>query len=76
MASKGLTYDGEKYRWTKSFPDLQSFVTASVNIPTDLNVNTLSVNSPASVSIINIPDEPESIINDQPIVPNADLAIT
>ena len=34
----------------------------------------LHVNSPASVSIINIPDEPESIINDQPIVPNADLA--
>ena len=32
MASKGLTYDGEKYRWTKSFPDLQSFVTASLNI--------------------------------------------
>lgn len=32
MALNGLTYDGEMYRWSKSFVDLKSFVEASLNI--------------------------------------------
>ena len=43
------------------------------NQPTDSNMNTLD-NSPTSLGVINISDEPQSIVNDQPIIYNADLA--
>ena len=32
MAVNGLIYDGEMYRWLKTFKDLKSFVENSLNI--------------------------------------------